>query len=263
MSGLAADGRGRDTDREDGAQDSMARAITGTLADGHVGGWSAGSLGAHKSGGAAGSEAQRTAADLQADAAVSADDGVVYDRTRGRRRCEVLLCEGGGYRLRLSCDGEEMGGGSFPPDELGEAMEAGDDYLLQGDSEDEPAADEASAPEGLNARWTTDAAAIERARRTLPSPRYVLRQELRQRQRQLAEWQQRDFIEREFQRQARLVRRFAPVLKLMAESAEGQAARIHCTDPTNDEWKARWQAADPWGFELWKQACAVLAKVGQ
>jgi hypothetical protein len=110
-------------------------------------------------------------------------------------------------------------------------------------------ADEASAPEG--------------AQRKLPSPGYVLGVELRQRQRDMADWQERDFINREFQRQARLVRRFAPVLKLMVESAEGQAARIHCTDPTDDEWKARWEAADPWGFMLWQEACAVLAKVGQ
>lgn len=115
-----------------------------------------------------------------------------------------------------------------------------------------PPADEASAPEGAQPK-----------RPALPSPAYVLGVELRQRQRELATWQERDFINREFQRQARLVRRLAPVLQLLAESAEGQAARVHCTDPTDDEWKARWEAADPWGFLLWQQARAVLAKVGQ
>ncbi len=115
-----------------------------------------------------------------------------------------------------------------------------------------PPADEASAPEGAQPK-----------RPALPSPAYVLGVELRQRQRELATWQERDFVNREFQRQARLVRRLAPVLQLLAESAEGQAARIHCTGPTDDEWKARWEAADPWGFMLWQEARAVLAKVGQ
>jgi hypothetical protein len=118
--------------------------------------------------------------------------------------------------------------------------------------------------------WASDRGVVERARNaaqraaaSLPDPLYVLGVELRQMRRDLADWQQRDFVQREFQRQAKLVRKLAPLLRLMADSAEGTAASVHCTDAEDELWRAHWRDADPWGFELWRKARAALAEVGQ